>query len=41
MNLREIKQEIEKTFYFERKFFKKIIHDDRLQRGHIFNFRKK
>ena len=41
MNLREIKQEIEKTFYFEKKLIRKIDHDDRLQRGHIFNFRKK
>jgi len=41
MNLTEIKQEIEKTFSFERKLFRKIDHDDRLQKGHIFNFRKK
>jgi len=41
MNLREIKQEIETTFYFERKLIRKIDHDNRLQKGHIFNFRKK
>jgi ubiquinone/menaquinone biosynthesis C-methylase UbiE len=41
MNLKDVKEEIEKTFYFERKLFKKINHDDRLQKGHIFNFRKK
>lgn len=40
MSLTEIKQEIENTFYFEKKLFRKIDHDDRLQKGHIFNFRK-
>jgi hypothetical protein len=41
MSLKDVKKEIERTFYFERKLFKKINHDDRLQKGHIFNFRKK
>ena len=40
MSLKDVKEEIERTFCFERKFFKKINHDDRLQKGHIFNFRK-
>ena len=40
-NLEDIKNEIEKTFYFEGKLFRKIDHDDRLQKGHILNFRKK
>ena len=41
MNLEDVKKEIEKTFYFERKLFKKLNHDDKLQKGHIFNFIKK
>jgi hypothetical protein len=40
MNLENVKKEIEKTFYFEKKLFRKIDHDDILQKGHIFNFRK-
>jgi len=39
--LAEVKKEIEQTFYFERTLFRKINHDDRLQKGHILNFRKK
>ncbi len=41
MNLEDVKKEIEKTFYFERKLFRKLNHDDKLQKGHIFNFIKK
>jgi len=41
MSLEDVKNEIEKTFYFEGMLFRKINHDDRLQRGHIFNFRKR
>jgi len=41
MSLKDVKKEIEKTFYFERKLFRKIDHDDKLQRGHIFNYRKR
>ncbi len=40
MNLTEIRQEMERFFKFETIFFKTINHDDKLQRGHIFNFRK-
>ncbi|MBL7197679.1 MAG: methyltransferase domain-containing protein [Candidatus Omnitrophica bacterium] len=42
MNLRDIIKEIEREgFYFEKKFFKKILHDDYLNNGNILNFRKK
>ncbi len=41
MNLKNVKKEIEKTFHFEKMLFRKIDHDDMLQKGHIFNFRKK
>lgn len=40
-NLEGVKKEIEKTFYFKKKLFRKIDHDDSLQKGHILNFRKK
>jgi len=41
MNLANVKKEIEKSFHFEEKFFRKINHDNKLQKAHIFNFRKK
>ena len=41
MSLEDVRNEIKKTFYFEGMLFRKINHDDKLQRGHIFNFRKR
>lgn len=41
MNLKQVNREIEKTFSLENKLFRKINHDDKLQKGHIFNYRKK
>ncbi len=41
MSLEDVRNEIEKTFYFEGMLFRKIDHDDKLQKGHIFNFRKR
>ena len=41
MSLESVKEEIEGIFYFEGMLFRKINHDDKLQRGNIFNFRKK
>jgi ubiquinone/menaquinone biosynthesis C-methylase UbiE len=41
MELEEVKREIKETnFYFEVKYFKTIIHDDRYTNGHILNFRR-
>ncbi|MBN1349592.1 methyltransferase domain-containing protein [candidate division KSB1 bacterium] len=41
MNLEHVKNETGKTFSFEKKIFRRIDHDDKLQKGHILNYRKK
>ena len=40
MSLEDVKCEIDKIFGFQETFFRLINHDDKLQKGHIFNFRK-
>lgn len=41
MSLEEVKLYIESTgFRFEKKFFKTLIHDDKLESGYVLNFRK-
>lgn len=42
MSLKDIINEIEREgFYFKRRFFKKILHDDYINDGYILNFRKR
>lgn len=41
MELDDVKDEIESaSFSFEREFYKKLMHDDCLEKGYILNFRK-
>jgi ubiquinone/menaquinone biosynthesis C-methylase UbiE len=41
LSLEDIIKEIEvSNFYLERKFFKRLVHDDNYNKGHILNFRR-
>jgi len=41
MELEAIVKEIKREkFYFERKFFKSLIHDDNYDKGYILKFKK-
>ncbi len=41
MGLDDVKDEVESaSFSFEREVYKKLMHDDRLEKGYILNFRK-
>ncbi len=42
LELEEVKKEIEKAnFSFERKFFKRLLHDDDFVKDYVFNFRRR
>jgi ubiquinone/menaquinone biosynthesis C-methylase UbiE len=42
LELEEVKKEIEESnFYFEGKFFKRLIHDDNYVKDYVFNFKKR
>ena len=42
LELEGVRKEIEKAnFYFEGKFFKRLIHDDKYVKDYVFNFRKR
>ncbi len=40
-SIKEVKQEIEQCFLFERRISSKLVHDDGFVNGEILNFRKK
>ncbi|MDI6916517.1 MAG: class I SAM-dependent methyltransferase [Thermoplasmatales archaeon] len=42
MEIKKIKGEIENVnFYFEKKHYKKLVHDDNFDEGYVLNFRKR